>query len=121
MNPVKPFVKKGNGMEPTGYLETQTIAPNSGVSFEENFTKYEEASNVNASQVILKIGVFVAEGAGKKEVRVGSILLLQGTSPNPSVCFKNLKNDLGIELRIKRSRFGGGGPRTIEVVRTADR
>ena len=55
MNPVKPFVKKGNGMKPTGYLETQTIAPNSGVSFEENFTKYEEASNVNASQVILKI------------------------------------------------------------------
>lgn len=41
-------------------------------------------------------------------------------SPDPSFCFKNLKNNLGIELRIKRSRFGGGS-RTIEVVRKSER
>ena len=107
--------------KPDGFkeFEIQKVAPNSGISFEENFMKYEEVSEVNASQVMLKINVSVIEGEEKQ--KVGAILLLRGTSPDPSFCFKNLKNDLGIGLRIKRSRFGGGGPRTIEVVRTADR
>lgn len=107
--------------KPDGFkeFEAQEIASNSGISFEENLTNYEEVSDVNASQVMLKISVYVTEREVKQ--KVGAILLLRGTSPDPSFCFKNLKNGLGVGLRIKRSRFGGGGPRTIEIVRTADR
>ena len=106
--------------KPDGFkeFEAQEIASNSGISFEENLTNYEEVSDVNASQVMLKISVSVLEGEEKQ--KVGAILLLRGISPDPSFCFKNLKNDSGIGLRIKRSRFGGGGPRTIEVVSAAD-
>lgn len=108
--------------KPEGFqeFETQEIDPNAGISFEENLTKYEEVCDVNDSQVMLKINVSVINREGEGTQKVGAILLLRGISPDPCFCFKNLKNDLGIKLRIKRSRFGGGGLRTIEVVRTTD-
>ena len=57
----------------------------------------------------------------KDGTNIGVISLIRGTSPDQCFSFKNLENGSGLKMRIQRSRFGGGGPRTIEVVRTADR
>lgn len=95
---------------------TQNVPPKSRISFEENLKKYEEVKNPEDSQVMLTINVVAKDGTN-----IGVISLIRGTSPDPCFSFKNLENNLGLKLHIQRSRFGGGGPRTIEFVHTADR
>ena len=95
---------------------TQNVPPKSRISFEENLKKYEEVKNPEDSKVMLMINVVAKDGTN-----IGIISLICGTSPDPCFSFKNLENGSGLKMRIQRSRFGGGGPRTIEVVHTSDR
>ena len=97
-------------------FSAQKVLPKGRISFKEELETYEEVKNPEDSQVMLMINVVAKDGTN-----IGVISLIRGTSPDPCFSFKNLENGSGLKMRIQRSRFGGGGPRTIEVVRTADR
>lgn len=103
---------------PEGFksFEEQKISSGKCISFEEDLTSYEELKTLEDPQeVMLDIDVLV------KDQKIGSITFKRTIRPAPMVVFETVDNTLDLQLRIKRSRFGGGGPRTIEVVRTADR
>lgn len=104
--------------KPEGFREfsAQKILPRCRISFDEKLTKYEEVKTPEDSQIMLKINVVTKDG-----INVGEISLVRGISPDPCFSFKNLENGLGFKLCFQRLRFGGGGARTIEIVRTTDR
>ena len=101
---------------PEGFksFEEQEISSGECTSFEEDLTNYEELKTLEDPQVMLDIDVLV------KDQKIGSITFKRTIRPAPMVVFETVDNPLDLQLRIKRSRFGGG-PRTIEIVRTADR
>ncbi len=89
------------------FSETK-VSPQQKVFFKEELRDYQEITVGETSSPMLIIGVYV-EGT-----RVGSIKLVRTLRPDPSFVYETEKNSLGLELRIQRSRFGGG-PKTIEI------
>ncbi len=101
---------------PSGFkqFEKMTVEPKKGFSFCENLTNYQEISDEGQESIMLRITVKVGS------VDVGTITLVRSTSPDPIFVYETQKNKLGLVLRIKNSRFGGGA-RVIEIAHRLNR
>lgn len=75
---------------------------------------YEGLDNPEETEEMARFNV-IAGGA-----TVGYVKFFKTSRPDPRVKFET-EEDSGFKLRQKFSRFGGGGPTAIEVVRTSDR
>lgn len=89
------------------FTETEVL-PQQRIFFKEELKNYQEIVVGEHASPMLVIGVYVGY------TRVGSIKLMKTLCPDPSFVYETEKNNLGLELRIQRPRFGGG-PRTIEI------
>ncbi len=84
------------------------VLPQGRFFLEEELRGYQENLRGELPSIMLTIGVYVEDNL------VGIVELVRTGSPDPSFFYSTEKNNLGLELRIQPSRFGGG-KRTLEV------
>ena len=103
-------ISKGSYI-PAGFvlLEERVIPPGGYYYNEQNLPNYVSLSSWYEEQEMMKIYVNVGQEC------VGHVVFARTSRPDPRVRFETNQGS-NYKLRIKRSRFGGGGAATLEVV-----